>query len=343
MVSLTAPAAGSTQRGTVTVSASASDAVGVAGVQFRLDGADLGAEDTSAPYSASWNTTTATAGAHTLSAIARDAAGNRTTAANVTVTVDNSAPAGPSPLAAYAFENGSGTTVTDTTGNGNTGTIREATWTTTGRNGRALRFDGVNDWVTVNDTPALRLSSNLTLEAWVNPTTTTGWRTAILKETTSDLAYALYSSGSARPSAHLTTTTGAGSATAPTAAPINTWTHLAATYDAITIRLYLNGTQVATARPHQPPHHQHQPTAPRRQQHLGRMVRRPTRRHPHLRQHPHPHPNPNRHDHPRRLTTQPAAAGRRLLDGDGLGEVARLVHVEAAQARDRGRPAAAAG
>ncbi len=43
--------------GTVTVTANASDNDAVAGVQFKLDGADLGVEDTSAPYSVSWDTT----------------------------------------------------------------------------------------------------------------------------------------------------------------------------------------------------------------------------------------------------------------------------------------------
>ena len=56
-VSLTAPAAGATVSGTVTVTATASDNVGVAGVQFKLDGTSLGAEDTAAPYSVSWDTT----------------------------------------------------------------------------------------------------------------------------------------------------------------------------------------------------------------------------------------------------------------------------------------------
>ena len=88
-VTLTAPGAG-TVSGTVTVSASASDNVGVAGVQFRLQGANLGAEDTTSPYSTSWNTTTVPNGSYTLTAIARDAAGNTKTAASVTVTVSNS-------------------------------------------------------------------------------------------------------------------------------------------------------------------------------------------------------------------------------------------------------------
>ena len=87
-VTLTAPSAG-TVSGTVTVTASASDNVGVAGVQFRLQGANLGAEDTTSPYSTSWNTTTVPNGSYTLTAIARDAAGNTTTAAPRTVTVSN--------------------------------------------------------------------------------------------------------------------------------------------------------------------------------------------------------------------------------------------------------------
>ena len=80
---VSAPAAGATVSGTVSVSASASDNVGVVGVQFLLDGANLGAEDTAAPYTVSWNTTGAANGAHTLSARARDAAGNQTTSAVV--------------------------------------------------------------------------------------------------------------------------------------------------------------------------------------------------------------------------------------------------------------------
>src|SRR5687768_3613719 len=91
-VSISAPAAGSMARGTVTVSANASDNVGVTGVQFRLDGAPLGAEDTAAPYSVAWNTVAASNGPHTLTAVARDAAGNTTTSGAVSVTVDNAAP-----------------------------------------------------------------------------------------------------------------------------------------------------------------------------------------------------------------------------------------------------------
>jgi hypothetical protein len=91
-VSVTAPAAGATVSGTVTVTANASDNVAVAGVQFKLDGVNLGAEDTTSPYSVSWDTTTATNASHTLTAVARDTSSNTTTSATVAVTVNNTAP-----------------------------------------------------------------------------------------------------------------------------------------------------------------------------------------------------------------------------------------------------------
>jgi hypothetical protein len=87
-VSLTAPAAG-TVSGTVTLTANASDNTGVAGVQFKLDGVNLAAEDTVAPYTVTWDSTTAANGAHTLTAVARDTAGNLTTSDAVVVTVTN--------------------------------------------------------------------------------------------------------------------------------------------------------------------------------------------------------------------------------------------------------------
>ena len=88
-VAVTAPGGGATVAGTTTVTASASDNVGVAGVRFFADGAAIGAEDTAAPYSVSWDTTATANGSHTLTAVARDAVGNTTTSTGVTVTVGN--------------------------------------------------------------------------------------------------------------------------------------------------------------------------------------------------------------------------------------------------------------
>jgi chitodextrinase len=110
-VSLTAPSNGATVSATVTVSANASDNVGVAGVQFRLDGANLGPEDTSAPYSVSWNTTGVGNGSHTLTAVARDAAGNQTTSTAVTVTVSNAPPPDTTPPTVSITSPANGATV----------------------------------------------------------------------------------------------------------------------------------------------------------------------------------------------------------------------------------------
>jgi hypothetical protein len=73
----------------VPVSAVASDNVGVVGMQFLLDGAPLGSEDLTAPYSVSWDSRTATNGVHRLTARARDAAGNVRVSDAVDVTVAN--------------------------------------------------------------------------------------------------------------------------------------------------------------------------------------------------------------------------------------------------------------
>ena len=91
IVNVTSPADGSTVGGAITVSASVSPlGVLVQRVQFRLDGADLGEADTSAPYSVPWDTKTAANGSHTLRAIAEDALGVWYPSDPVTVTETDS-------------------------------------------------------------------------------------------------------------------------------------------------------------------------------------------------------------------------------------------------------------
>src|SRR6266436_317362 len=74
-VSITSPTAGAFVAGTVPVYASATEATGVAGVQFQVDGGNLGAEVVAAPYVTLWNTTSYGSGTHLLSAVARDDVG----------------------------------------------------------------------------------------------------------------------------------------------------------------------------------------------------------------------------------------------------------------------------
>jgi O-glycosyl hydrolase len=88
-INITAPANNATVSGSTTVSANASDNVGVLGVQFKVDGTNVGSEDTTSPYSITWNSAAVTNGSHTITAVARDAAGNSTTSTSVSVTVSN--------------------------------------------------------------------------------------------------------------------------------------------------------------------------------------------------------------------------------------------------------------
>src|SRR5262249_23976143 len=88
-VSLTAPAAGATLTGNVQLTATASDAGGVASVQFLVDGVNTGAPVTATPYALTWNSSSVASGTHSVSARATDASGNTATSAAVSVTVQN--------------------------------------------------------------------------------------------------------------------------------------------------------------------------------------------------------------------------------------------------------------
>ena len=90
-VSISSPAAGVTVSGTATVSASASDNVGVANVALFVDGT-LYATDTTSPYSFAWNTSQASNGSHTLLVVGTDAAGNAGSTTRTVMVFNNHAP-----------------------------------------------------------------------------------------------------------------------------------------------------------------------------------------------------------------------------------------------------------
>ena len=77
-------------------------------------------------------------------------------------------------VAEWHFDEGSGSVLKDSSGNGNDGVIHGATWTE-GNFGSALEFDGVDDYVEVPDSPSLDITDVITVELWVNPTTLGDW------------------------------------------------------------------------------------------------------------------------------------------------------------------------
>jgi hypothetical protein len=185
---------------------------------------------------------------------AMDAAGNLSGYSGVATAATPAAPG--SLVAAYGFDEGSGTTATDASGNGNTGEVIGPTWTTLGKYGGALEFNGSNDWVLINDSASLDLTNAMTLEAWVCPFTlppspcepaaTCYWMDIVYKD--SDRYYMEASSSvNQAPEVGGIFTDGKHIVIAPSPLTTNTWTHLAVTYDGALLKLYVNGLLVTNA------------------------------------------------------------------------------------------------
>ena len=182
VTAITAPAAGASvpSGAIVTVNGTASDTGGVVtAVEVSVDG---GATWKRATGRATWTLsfTAGAAGSLTIRSRGIDDSGNiENPGASRSILMTG----GLSGLvAAYSFDEGSGTTTADLSGRGNAGTLNGATWTA-GKNGNGLSFNGTSAMVTIADSASLHLTTAMTLEAWVRPTIVGSWRTVLMKET----------------------------------------------------------------------------------------------------------------------------------------------------------------
>jgi hypothetical protein len=187
MVSITSPTNGQFVSAALSLTASASDSVGVANVQFLVDGAPFGTVS-AAPYTMSLQTTTLTNATHTITAVATDNVGNQATSAAVTVAVDNVTTGATAGLVAYwSFDSTyvNGTTLFDQSGNMNNATAFSTT-SVPGEIGQALYFNGSSSSIQVPSslsTQAFDLVGDLSFSLWVQTANSTRDEALISKYT----------------------------------------------------------------------------------------------------------------------------------------------------------------
>jgi hypothetical protein len=157
-------------------------------------------------------------------------------------------------VAGWSFNEASGTSATDSSGNGNTATLVNGVARTTGNYGGGLTFDGVNDYITVPNSSSLNIAgSGLTLSMWIKPQALAGGDSVVLGKfwnatmTSPYYQYGLELTGGTVPNFFIGTTGGPLSASMGSALALNQWSYLAVVFDGSQVKYYVNGVLVTTA------------------------------------------------------------------------------------------------
>jgi fibronectin type 3 domain-containing protein/azurin len=160
----------------------------------------------------------------------------------VTLTVT---PAGTNGTAAsYAFDQGSGTVAVDNSGNANNGTISDSAWTTQGKYGNAISFNGSSSFITVPDAGTLDLAGAGSMEAWIRMSAAGRWNAVLAKgnsNTNQAHNYAIELDTSNRVLCVIGNGSSSNLVTSVASLTANTFYHVACTWDGSTISLYING------------------------------------------------------------------------------------------------------
>ena len=190
---------------------------------------------------------------YSYAAFSRNADGVWNDAVQSGKNADNGAPAAPAssgPIAYWHMDEGAGRATSDASGNGHTGTIVGATWTTSVDGSGALALDGRGDYVQVPTAPDLSFDGPFTIEAWIRPVALSGTKAILTKRGTSRQAiYGLWLSGDKLHAEVRNHDRSSGaSLTGTTSLSAGTWYHVALRRDPSgTVTLWVSGVQEATA------------------------------------------------------------------------------------------------
>lgn len=147
----------------------------------------------------------------------------------------------------YDFEEGTGTTTADTSPNGVPLALSSAgvAWTTAGHTGKALTFDGASGVASATPPGSSDLTTSASLEAWVLiPTAVTSTMTVVARAG----AWRLVIDNMAVKASFETVSGPAATLIGSGAVAVNTWTHVAAVYDGLKIRTYVNSIETSSTR-----------------------------------------------------------------------------------------------
>ncbi|HYG36432.1 MAG TPA: LamG-like jellyroll fold domain-containing protein, partial [Clostridia bacterium] len=257
-VTLTAPGNGVAASGTVTLSATASDNVGVAGVRFYVGGTQV-VDDTTSPYSYAWDSATVANGSYAIYAQVRDSAGNTAWSGTNIISINNMVAELPKAGASWCFNEGAGSMALDGVST-NTVTLRNGMgWTSAGKFGSALLLDGIDDRAEAPHSSSLDIKGNaLTVAAWVKLDSQANWQQIVAKVMEVGAFNSPYFSwhlfgGHAsttqwRPQFQVVTA-GPSSVNVSSAVNVNygEWAHIVGVYDGTAVRIYVNGVAQGSA------------------------------------------------------------------------------------------------